>query len=184
MKIIVAITAASGQIYARQVVQLLIESALVSEIALIYSSHAEGVAQQEGVEMPESAKITRYSNTDLYAPMASGSTEWDSMVIVPCSAGTMSRVSNGISETLITRAADVMIKERRGLVIVLRETPLSLIHLRNMVQLAESGVIVMPASPNFYGGEETIEELARSVSTRVVRQLGLRGVVREWGGGK
>ena len=133
MKIVVAITAASGAIYARQLLDVLIASPQVEKIALIPSTNAKDVAKVEGITLPQSEKIVCYENDNLFASVASGSAEWDAMVIVPSSVGTMSRVATGVSQTLIERAADVMLKERRRLIVVVRETPLSLIHLRNMV---------------------------------------------------
>ena len=173
MKIIVAITAASGAIYARQLLEGLIASAQVEQIALIHSTNAEAVAQVEGVTLPESSKIIRYANDNLFASVASGSAEWDAMVIVPSSVGTMSRVATGVSQTLIERAADVMLKERRRLILVVRETPLSLIHLRNMVTLTEAGAIVLPASPSFYSNPKTIEEACNTVTERILSLLGI-----------
>lgn len=182
MKILVAITAASGAIYARQLLECLISSAQVEQIALIHSTNAEAVAQVEGVTLPESSKIIRYANDNLFASVASGSAEWDAMVIVPSSVGTMSRVATGVSQTLIERAADVMLKERRRLILVVRETPLSLIHLRNMVTLTEAGAIVLPASPSFYSNPKTIEEACNTVTERILSLLGITGQRYHWEG--
>lgn len=182
MKIIVAITAASGAIYARQLLECLIASDQVEQIALIHSTNAEAVAQVEGVTLPESSKIIRYANDNLFASVASGSAEWDAMVIVPSSVGTMSRVATGVSQTLIERAADVMLKERRRLILVVRETPLSLIHLRNMVTLTEAGAIVLPASPSFYSNPKTIEEACNTVTERILSLLGITSQRYHWEG--
>ena len=182
MKIIVAITAASGAIYARQLLECLIASAQVEQITLIHSTNAEAVAQVEGVTLPESSKIIRYANDNLFASVASGSAEWDAMVIVPSSVGTMSRVATGVSQTLIERAADVMLKERRRLILVVRETPLSLIHLRNMVTLTEAGAIVLPASPSFYSNPKTIEEACNTVTERILSLLGITSQRYHWEG--
>lgn len=184
MRVIVAITAASGQIYASQVVELLAADNDVEQIAIVYSSAAREVANLEGISIAPSAKIVEYDNTDMFAPIASGSAAWDAMVVVPCSVGTMSRIATGLSDSLITRAADVMLKERRRLVVVVRETPLSLIHLRNMCALTEAGGIVMPASPNFYGTAQDLNALTLTVSRRVVSILGARGEVEAWDGKK
>ena len=182
MKIIVAITAASGAIYARQLLECLIASAQVEQIALIHSTNAEAVAQVEGVTLPKSSKIIRYANDNLFASVASGSAEWDAMVIVPSSVGTMSRVATGVSQTLIERAADVMLKERRRLILVVRETPLSLIHLRNMVALTEAGAIVLPASPSFYSNPKTIEEACNTVTERILSLIGITSQRYHWEG--
>lgn len=180
MKIIVAVTAASGAIYARQLLEQLVASPQVESIALILSTNAEAVAETEGVTLPESDKITRYANDNLFAAPASGSARWNAMVIVPSSVGTVSRVAAGTSQTLIERAADVMLKERRRLVVVVRETPLSLIHLRNMTTLTEAGAIVLPASPSFYSRPTDIEELCSTVTERIVSLLGIDAPHFEW----
>lgn len=180
MKIIVAVTAASGAIYARQLLEQLVASPQVENIALILSTNAEAVAETEGVTLPESDKITRYANDNLFAAPASGSARWDAMVIVPSSVGTVGRVAAGTSQTLIERAADVMLKERRRLVVVVRETPLSLIHLRNMTTLTEAGAIVLPASPSFYSRPTDIEELCSTVTERIVSLLGIDAPHFEW----
>ena len=181
MKIVVAITAASGAIYARQLLDVLIASSQVEKIALIHSTNAEAVAEVEGIILPQSDKIVRYANDNLFASVASGSAEWDAMVIVPSSVGTMSRVATGVSQTLIERAADVMLKERRRLIVVVRETPLSLIHLRNMVTLTEAGAIILPASPSFYSNPQTIEEACNTVTERVISLLGITSHRYQWG---
>ncbi|MBQ6584231.1 MAG: UbiX family flavin prenyltransferase [Alistipes sp.] len=180
MKIIVAVTAASGAIYARQLLEQLVTSPQVENISLILSTNAEAVAETEGVTLPESDKITRYANDNLFAAPASGSARWDAMVIVPSSVGTVGRVAAGTSQTLIERAADVMLKERRRLVVVVRETPLSLIHLRNMTTLTEAGAIVLPASPSFYSRPTDIEELCSTVTERIVSLLGIDAPHFEW----
>lgn len=180
MKIIVAITAASGAIYARQLLDTLIASAEVESIALILSSNAEAVAEVEHITLPQSEKIVRYDNNNLFASVASGSAEWNAMVIVPSSVGTVGRVASGVSQTLIERAADVMLKERRRLIVVVRETPLSLIHLRNMVTLTEAGAIVLPASPSFYSNPQNIEEACNTVTERIISLLGITSQRYHW----
>ncbi len=181
MNIIVAVTGASGAIYARQVLNILRERSDIGRIALILSSHAEDVVHSEGVMLPDEDSIERYSNDDMWSSLASGSSRWDAMIIVPASMGTVARIASGVSRTLIERAADVMLKERRRLVVVVRETPYSLIHLRNMTTLTEAGAIVVPASPSYYLRPSTIEQLALSVSQRAVEQLGLYVAHPSWG---
>ena len=181
MNIVVAVTAASGSIYARLLVESLAASGDVGRIALVYSENARAVAEHEGVAMPADAKIVEYSNSDLFASPASGSAAWDAMVVVPSSVGTVGRVACGVSQTLIGRAADVMLKERRRIVFVVRETPYSLVHLRNMVALTEAGAIIVPASPSFYSKPATVEELCRTVVERVVALLGIAAPHYEWG---
>ncbi len=182
MKVIVAVTAASGSLYARQVVDQLVADSSVSRIALIYSDSAMAVCHHEGVAIEvDTPKIELYDNRDLFASVASGSSHWDSMVVVPCSVGTLGRIAGGISDTLITRAADVMLKERRRLVLVVREMPLSLIHLRNMCTVTECGGVILPASPSMYHSVESVEELAKTVSCRAVELVGGGRCIKEWG---
>ena len=181
MKVIVAVTGASGAIYARQALETLLNHPEVERIALIFSDHAEDVISAEGVTLPTSERIEHYANGDMWASVASGSARWDAMVVVPASMGTVARVASGISRTLIERAADVMLKERRPLVMVVRESPYSLIHLRNMTALTEAGAIILPASPSFYFNPSTIEELCRTISVRALELVGLKIDHREWG---
>jgi 4-hydroxy-3-polyprenylbenzoate decarboxylase len=181
MKVVVAVTAASGAIYARQLLEQLIGCEDVERIALIYSANAEAVVATEGVALPESEKITLYRNDDLFAAPASGSASWDAMVIVPSSVGTVGRIASGVSQSLIERAADVMLKERRRLIVVVRETPLSLIHLRNMTTLTEAGAVILPAAPSFYSRPESIEALCLTVTERIVALLGISAPHYTWG---
>ena len=142
MNIIVAITGASGAIYARQTLEVLAASSEVERIALILSSSAEDVLRAEGVELPQCERVERYANDNMWSSVASGSARWDAMIVVPASMGTVGRVAAGVSQTLIERAADVMLKERRPLVMVVRESPYSLVHLRNMTTLTEAGAVI------------------------------------------
>lgn len=180
MNVVVAITAASGSIYARQLLEALVASREVERVAVIYSTNGRAVAAHEGVTMPESAKIEEYDNENLFASPASGSARWDAMVVVPSSVGTIGRVASGVSQTLIERAADVMLKERRRLIFVVRETPYSLIHLRNMTTLTEAGAVILPATPSFYSLPQDIEALCQTVTERVTAMLGLAGERYEW----
>ena len=181
MRIIVAITAASGAIYARQLLKALVESAEVECIALIYSTNARAVVAHEGEEMPCSEKIEVFENDNMFASPASGSARWDAMVVVPSSVGTIGRVASGVSQTLIERAADVMLKERRRLIFVVRETPYSLIHLRNMTTLTEAGAVILPATPSFYWLPQSVEAVCQTVTERITAMLGLSGERYEWG---
>ena len=181
MKIIVAITGASGAIYARQALEVLVAHPDVEHVALILSDHAEDVMRAEGVELPTSERIERCDNSDMWASVASGSARWDAMIIIPASMGTVGRIASGISRTLIERAADVMLKERRRVVVVVRESPYSLIHLRNMTTLTEAGAIVLPASPSFYFNPTTIEELCLTTSLRALEMAGLEVGHKHWG---
>ncbi len=181
MKIVVAITAASGAIYARQLLTSLIESNEVERVAVIYSANARAVVAHEGETMPSSAKIEEFDNDNLFASPASGSARWDAMVAVPSSVGTIGRVASGVSQTLIERAADVMLKERRRLIFVVRETPYSLIHLRNMTTLTEAGAVILPATPSFYSLPKDIEAVCQTVTERITAMLGIEGERYEWG---
>lgn len=181
MKIIVAITGASGAIYARQVLEILLQHNDVERIALILSHHAPDVIKAEGITLPHDERITHYDNDDMWASVASGSARWDAMIIVPASMGCVARVASGVSRTLIERAADVMLKERRRVVLAVREAPYSLIHLRNMTTLTEAGAIVIPASPSFYFRPKSIEELCHNLSERIVEAAGIEIRHKEWG---
>lgn len=181
MRVLVATTGASGAIYARQTLSLLLAHSEVEHIGLILSDHAEDVIKAEGESLPTDARITRYDNNDMWSSAASGSARWDAMIVVPASMGTVARVAAGISRTLIERAADVMLKERRRLVMVVREAPYSLIHLRNMTTLTEAGAIIVPASPSFYFRPSDIETLCIGITTRALEMLGLTIEHDQWG---
>ena len=182
MRVVVAITGASGSIYARLTIEALLRSHEVEHIALVFSDTARKVVAFEGVEIPVDERISLYDNHDLFAPVASGSAAYDAMVVVPSSVGTLGRIAHGLSQTLIERAADVMLKERRRLLLVVREAPYSLIHLRNMTALTESGAIIVPASPSFYSHPTTIEEACQTVVERVVALLGIEQPHYVWRG--
>lgn len=182
MRVIVAITGASGSIYARLTIEALLRAPEVEQIALVYSDTAREVVAFEGVDIPSDERIKLYDNHDLFAPVASGSAAYDAMIVVPSSVGTLGRIAHGLSQTLIERAADVMLKERRRLLLVVREAPYSLIHLRNMTALTEAGGIVVPASPSFYSHPLTIEEACMTVVERVIALLGIDQPHYEWQG--
>ena len=184
MRVIVAITGASGSIYARLTIEALLRAPEVEDIALIFSDTAREVVAFEGVEIPHDERITIYNNHDLFAPVASGSASYDAMVVVPSSVGTLGRIAHGFSQTLIERAADVMLKERRRLILVVREAPYSLIHLRNMTSVTEAGGIIVPASPSFYSHPTTIEQACLTVVERIIALLGIRQPHYEWQGDK
>ena len=181
MKIIVAVTGASGTIYARQCLEKLLQCNDVKQIALIVSRQGEEVARHEGIDLPCNQRIVRYSADDMFAPTASGSARYDKMIIIPASMGTIGRIASGVSLSLIERSADVMLKERRQLICVVRETPYSLIHLRNMTTLTEAGATILPASPSFYSHPSDIEALAATVTERVLAHAGIDLPHYEWG---
>jgi 4-hydroxy-3-polyprenylbenzoate decarboxylase len=131
---------------------------------------------------PEDLDIPIYPESSYAAPFASGSAGWHAMVVIPCSMGTLGRIAHGTSDSLLTRAADVMLKERRTLIVVPRETPMSLIHLENLVKIARAGALVMPASPSFYGQPKTLADALDTVVGRVLDQLGVEhGLLARWG---
>ena len=181
MNIILAITGASGAIYARQSLELLLGARDVERIALILSENAEGVIAHEGITLPDDSRIERFANNDMWSSVASGSSQWDAMIVVPATMGTVGRIASGVSQSLIERAADVMLKERRRLVLVVREAPYSLIHLRNMTTLTEAGAIILPASPSFYSHPQTLTEAALTVVERIVAHLGVVLPRYKWG---
>lgn len=173
MKVILAVTGASGAIYARQCACRLIGAPQVERIALIVSDNGRRVMEYEGERMPESERIVRYGNNDMFCPAASGSARYDAMIIAPASMGSIGRIAVGVSLSLIERAADVMLKERRPLVCVVRESPYSALHLRNMAALTDVGAVIVPASPSFYSHPASIEELAATVTERALAHAGV-----------
>lgn len=236
--IIVAVTGASGSIYARQLVEVLLRvkagaktgsgvvtgdgaktgeageanSIAVGRLGLIVSRRGEEVAAWEGVEFPTGLEgrvepgfqtgtglsvsvesragsefppqpkpVERFSNDDMFASPASGSARWDAMVIVPCSMGCVGRIASGVSSDLISRAADVMLKEGRELIVVPRETPLNLIHLQNLTTIARAGGVVMPASPSFYSRPADLEAACMTLTERIVARLGIDCGGYRWG---
>lgn len=179
-KVVLGVTGASGSIYGSRLLAHL--RAAGTETHLILSRTATLVAAHEGVSFPKSlpagsdglpGSVVRHAEEDLFAAPASGSFRHRGMVIAPCSAGTMGRIAAGTSDTLLIRAADVCLKERRPLVIVLRETPLNRIHLRNLLALEEAGALIMPASPSFYSAPKSIEALVDTVLARALDHLGV-----------
>ena len=172
-KIVVCITGASGVIYGLRVIEILTTQENI-ETHLVVSKNAKTLLKEElGVnEKILYEKVNRfYSDDDLTAPISSGSFKTESMVIVPCSMSTLSKIANGISDTLITRTALVALKERRKLVLVPRETPLATVHLENMYKLSLQGVVILPASPGFYGKQKTFDELVNFVAGKVLDAL-------------
>lgn len=170
MKLVIAATGASGGIYLQRLLQQI--DCQRHEVHLVLSSYAKQVISDEldRLELPKT--VREHNDRSMNAPFASGSTIFDAMVIVPCSMGTIGRIAAGTSESLIIRAADVFLKERRKLILVPRETPWSLIHLRNCATLAEAGATILPAIPSFYSRPKSIDELADTVVHRILDQLG------------
>jgi 4-hydroxy-3-polyprenylbenzoate decarboxylase len=183
-KIIVAVTGASGAVYAKRFLEKLKGSnSSFERCAVVFSKNARDIWNYELNEAVSESNIAFeiYGPNDFYAPFASGSAGFDTMVIIPCSMGTLGRIAAGVSDDLITRAADVILKERGRLIVVPRETPYSLIHLRNMITVTEAGAIVIPASPSFYSLPANIEELVDTVVNRVLDLAGIENDGYKWG---
>lgn len=183
IKIAVAVTGASGSIYARILLDKLVElKDQLDEVAIVMSDNAREVWQIElGNDSYKNYPFKVYGKNDFSAPFASGSAKFNCLVICPCSMGTLARIASGISNDLITRAADVILKERRKLILVTRDTPLNLIHINNMKTVTEAGGIICPASPSFYSLPKNIDELAATVVNRVVDLIGLEASSFRWG---
>ncbi len=191
MEVVTAVTGASGAIYARRFLEL--TGAHISTVHLIVSEHGRQVVREElsslagpgaglrSLLAAEEDHVIAYADDDLRAPLASGSSNWQAMVVIPCSMNTLGRIAAGVADSLITRAADVALKERRRLVLVCRETPLSLIHLRNMTRVTEAGAIVLPAAPGWYHHPRELGDLADFVVQKVYDALGIRlDLVPRW----
>lgn len=177
-RIMIAISGASGMVYARRALQIL--GSIYETVYLTVSDNASAILRQEleidsvehlipcGVE----AEVRLLDSAELSAPPASGSHDYDGLIVVPCSMGVVGRIASGVSTDLVTRAADVCLKERRKLVLVVRETPLNLVHLRNLTAVAEAGAVVLPAAPAFYARPQSIDDLVDFVVDRALRALG------------
>jgi len=182
-KIVVSISGASGSIYAKLLLDKLLElSNQIEEVGVVMSDNAKYVWNSElGKDSYKNYPFKFYGKQDFEAPFASGSAKYNTMVVVPCSMGTLSRIANGSSSDLSSRAADVILKERRKLVLITRESPLNLIHLKNMQSATEAGAIICPANPSFYSNPKTIEEAAYTVINRVIDLIGLENNSFRWG---
>ena len=185
-KIVVAITGASGSIYAYRLLKYLKDlSEHIESLDLVFSSNAKEVWRHElASDTYAEFDYKIYENQDFFAPFASGSAGYDTMIICPASMGTIGRIANGVSNDLISRAADVMLKERKKLLIIPRETPFNLIHLRNLTQLSEAGAVIIPSSPSFYSLPKNINELVDTVVHRIISIAGLDVEMFKWGGEK
>lgn len=179
MKLVVAITGASGALYA----QRLLDHLRGQEVHLVLSDHAREVAALEldGGEFRVADGVVRHDNRSMHVPFVSGSARFDAMVIIPCSMGTLGRIAAGTSDDTICRAADVFLKERRKLILVPRETPYNLIHVRNMERLLEAGADIIPATPSFYGRPQTVQQVVDTVVARVLDHLGIEhALAKRW----
>lgn len=181
-KVIVAITGASGSVYAKVLFNKLTKlSSQIESIGVVMSDNAKEVWRFElGNEDYNHYDFKFYHKSDFNAPFASGSAKYDTMIIIPCSMGTLGRIAHGISNDLISRAADVILKERRKLIAVVRDTPFSLIHINNMKIVTEAGGIICPANPSFYSLPKTIDEVAETVVNRVLDLAGFEQETYRW----
>ncbi|MCX6208117.1 MAG: UbiX family flavin prenyltransferase [Bacteroidetes bacterium] len=182
-KIVVAITGASGSIYAKVLLDKLVAlKDQYNTVAIVMSSNAKTVWQTEmGNDDYKKYPFTFYEKNDFNAPFASGSAMFNKMIIVPCSMGMLGRIASGISDDVITRAADVIFKERRQLILVPRETPYNLIHIKNMETITQAGGIICPATPSFYSLPKTFEQLAATVIDRVLQLAEFELNSYKWG---
>ena len=172
MKILVAITGASGTLYAQRLLDNL--DPRQHEIHVVLSNYAQQVITQElpdGLRLPDGVRTHNVKSMNL--PFASGSNPPDAMVIIPCTMGTLGRIAHGYSEDVLLRAADVVLKEKKKLILVPRETPLSLIHVKNFELLLLAGATLIPANPSFYARPQTIQEVVDTVVARVLDHLGV-----------
>jgi 4-hydroxy-3-polyprenylbenzoate decarboxylase len=183
IKIAVGITGASGSIYAKVLLEQLRQlKTQVAEVSVVWSENARTVWELElGNTDYNQPTFKVWEKNDFMAPFASGSSTYSALIICPCSMGTLGRIAAGVSNDLITRAADVMLKERRKLICVVRETPYSLVHLKNMTAVTEAGGIICPATPSFYSNPKTIEEVASTVTHRALQLAGLDVAGYKWG---
>lgn len=182
-KVVLAVTGSSGAIYAK---------VLMDKLALLREQwDAVGVVLSDNAKVNWEIEVGPvdfthypfqfYEKNDFYAPFASGSARYDTMIVCPCSMGTLARIATGISNDLVTRAADVVLKERRRLILIVRDTPFSLLHLRNMTAVTEAGGIICPAVPSFYSNPKTLEDVAATVVERALDLAGFESGAYRWG---
>lgn len=182
LNIAVAITGASGAVYAKVLLDTLLAcKAQVKNVAVVMSDNAKEVWEFElGNKNYKKYPFTFFGKNDFNAPFASGSSTYSALIVCPCSMGTLGRIAGGISNDLITRAADVMLKERRKLILLTRDTPLSYIHIKNMETVTLAGGIICPASPSFYSKPKNFEELAKTVTNRALALAGVEVKSFKW----
>ena len=182
-KIVIAITGASGSIYAKLLLDKLIQlKDQWTELAVVMSDNAKKIWKAElADDAYNNYPIHYYDKFDFNAPFASGSAQYNIMIIIPCSMGTLGRIASGTSDDLVARAADVILKERRKLILAIRDTPYNLIHIKNMEIITLAGGIICPATPSFYSKPNTIEALAETVVHRIIDIAGLELNSFRWG---
>jgi 4-hydroxy-3-polyprenylbenzoate decarboxylase len=182
----VGVTGASGAILAQKTLSLLEADARVARVHLVVTETGQrlfaeelGISTGDLKQLPErvlgshARKIEVIANKDVGASIASGSYEVDAMIVIPCSMGTLAAIANGISDDLVARAADVMLKESRKLILCVRDTPFNRVHLENMLRAQQAGAVIMPAIPSFYHQPKTIDDLVTQYACRVLAQIGL-----------
>lgn len=181
-RIVLAITGASGAIYAKLLLdKLMLLKEQWESMGVVMSNNAREVWKMElGNEHYKNYSVDFFEKNDFNAPFASGSARYNIMIVAPCSMGTLGRIASGTSIDLVTRAADVVLKERRKLILVIRETPYNLIHIKNMEAVTLSGGIICPATPSFYSVPKTVEEAAMTVVNRVLDLAGLNIASYRW----
>ena len=182
-KVVLAITGASGSLYAKLMIEKLASiKDQWQELSVVMTDNAKLVWETElGDRHFEKYPLRFYEGNDFMAPFASGSGRYDTMIIAPCSMGTLARIATGVSSDLITRSADVVLKERRKLICMVRETPYSLVHIRNMELVTAAGGIICPATPSFYSRPSTIDEVAMTVVDRMLDLAGFDISAFRWG---
>ncbi len=181
MRILVAITGASGALYAQRLLDNL--DSRQHEIHVVQSAYAQQVIREElpdGLRLADG--VATHGLKSMNAPFASGSNPPDAMVVIPCTMGTLGRIAHGYSEDVLLRAADVVLKEKKKLILVPRETPLNLVHIRNFELLLLAGAVILPANPGFYTRPQTVEQVVDTVVARVLDHVGVRHqLVARWG---
>lgn len=180
--IVIGVTGASGAIYANNLITKLgVIAEQFGEIALVFTKNAAEIWKYElGERVKSNIFMKVYEINDFNAPFASGSTDFSTLIICPCSMGTLGKIATGVSDNIITRCADVMLKERRKLILVTRETPLNLIHINNMQTVAQAGGIILPASPSFYSKPENIDQVVGTVTSRIMKVAGIDNDSYRW----
>ncbi len=182
-KIVVAITGASGAVYAKVLLDKLMQvKEQWHELSVVMSNNAKEVWQTElNNNEYKNYDLKYFEKNDFSAPFASGSAKYNIMIVAPCSMGTLGRIASGVSDDLVTRAADVVLKERRKLILMVRETPYNLIHIKNMETVTLAGGIICPATPSFYSQPKTVEDIAATVVDRVLDLAGIDIKCFRWG---
>jgi len=182
LKIVVGITGASGTIYAKALISKInAHPELVQKCDVIFSEQAAKVWKYE-LDNDDFEKLPNkiWPNSTFFAPFASGSSDFDALIVCPCTMGTMAKIASGLANDLISRTADVMLKERRKLILVTRETPLNLIHINNMKTITEAGGVILPANPSFYKHPKNIDELVDGLINKILTMAGLAGFRKNW----